>query len=95
MDARPENGEIGLTGEAASVAVAEETRQKRSQHHAHKCDGHELGVLTHGGKTALESSAENGCRDVDVKAIEEHTGADQQHDAAMESGDGEPIETCA
>ena len=90
-----EDGEIGLIGEAAAVAVAEETGQKRSQHHADKRDGHKLRVLTHGGKTALERGAENGCGDVDVKAIEKHPGADQQHDPAMEGGDEEPIETRA
>jgi len=83
-----ENGEIALIGKAAAVAVAKEPGQKRSQHHADKCEGHELRVLPHGGKAALERGAENRGSDVDVKAIEEHTSADQQHDAAMKSGDG-------
>src|SRR6267154_5310445 len=87
-----EDREIGLVGKAAAVAVAEEAGEEGSEHHADKGDGHELRVLTHGGKTGFERSAQNRGCDVNVKAVEKHAGADEQHDAAMKAGDGETVE---
>src|ERR1700674_1910884 len=90
-----EDCKVGLISEAPAVSVAEKTREECSQHHSQKRDGDELGVLTHGGKAALERRTEDGAGYVDVKAIEEHSNADQPQDPAVERGNWKPIKTCA
>ena len=84
-----------MIGEAPAEAIAEETSEKRAEHHAHEGDGNELGVLRKGGKAGVERGAEDAGGDVDVVAVEEHADADERENAAMKLGDGEAIEARA
>src|SRR5207302_10033261 len=90
-----EDDEVCLIGEAAAEAIAEETGEERTEHHAHEGDGNELGVLGERGKAGVERGAEDAGGDVDVVAVEEHADADEREDGAMKSGNGEAVETRA
>ncbi|MET3155506.1 hypothetical protein ABIF34_002531 [Bradyrhizobium japonicum] len=84
-----------MIGEAASVAVAEKAGAERSQHHADEGRGDESRVLGERRKAGLQRHAQHGPGDIDVEAVEKHADADQQHDAAVEWPDRQPIKTAA
>ena len=90
-----EDDEVGLIGEAAAEAIAEEAGEERPEHHADEGDGDELGVLRESGEMAVERGAEDAGGDVDVVTVEEHADADQREYTAMKTGDREAVETRA
>jgi hypothetical protein len=51
--------------------------------------------LRQGGKPGLQGHAEHGAGKIDVKTVEKHPDADQEHDAAVERPDRQPIQTAA
>ena len=53
------------------------------------------GVLRQRGKSGLQGHAEHGAGEIDIETVEEHPDADQEHDAAVERPDRQPIETAA
>ena len=46
-------------------------------------------------KPVFKRHAEHGAGEIDVETVEEHPDADQEHDAAVEWTDRQPIETAA
>jgi hypothetical protein len=78
-----EDDQIGLVGEAAPVTVAEESGQKRADHHADERHRHEPRILFDGGEAAFQGGPEDRRCRVDIESVDEHADADQGHDAAM------------
>jgi hypothetical protein len=80
---------------AAAVAVAEKAGAERAQHHSDEGRRNEDGVLRQRGEPGFQGHAEHGAGKIDVETVEEHSNADQKHDAAVERADRKPIETAA
>ena len=46
-------------------------------------------------KPVFKRYAEHGAGEINIETVEEHSDADQRHDAAVEWADRQPIETAA
>jgi hypothetical protein len=75
--------------------VAEKACRKRAQHHADEGRRDEQRVLWQCREAGLQGDAEHGAGQINIETVEEHPDADQNHDAAVERADGQPVETAA
>jgi hypothetical protein len=87
-----EDRQVELIGEAPAEAIAEYAREDRPDRHADEGRRNEAGVMADIGKPALHHGAEHAAGEIDVETVEEHPGADEPEDAAMERRHRQGIE---